>query len=411
VRQVITTTLDRGRAERFASLLEGRANHSGSEQLAALVAVGSTLRRLPLNGDIDPEFRDRLRGRLLAVATVRPAVEPGVREPGAREPGPREPVTAGRRGRRLPRRAAVLGGVVLSLMTVCGVVTASTGAVPGSPLYGIKQATESAQLALTGSESARGELQLGFARTRLGEARKIHGNQGQLLTTLGDMDRSTRYGSRLLTGVAVGDQDRAPLDAIDAFIHRQRPGVVALLPTVRDPRSHAAAASSLGLLDRLRTRVSDLRSTLHCPATGQPATDDLGPLPGTCAAQSRAPAGSIAPRGQGVDPNASGPASARLNVPAVPEGPVPAPPIRPEDSREPDLPLPSLPSLTGTVVLPPLPGTVVLPPLPGTTPHRAPRGSRDVGSLIQHLLDDVLGSIGVSAPPFTLPPLRSPGNN
>jgi hypothetical protein len=377
---MITTILDRDKAERFASLLDRAAAPTRSESLSPLLTVTRSLRQVPVNGDIDPEFRERLRGRLVAVATVRP--------PAAPEQRAAEPASGGRlRRARVPRRAGVLGSVLVALLGVCGVVTASSSAAPGSPLYGIKRATESAQLALASGDVARGRLQFGFARTRLDEAQQVHGDRTQLTDVLSAMDASTREGSQLLTGVAVGNQDRSPLVGVDGFLRSQRPDVLALLPTLTDPRSHQRAAQSLALLDRLQARLTALRSSLPCPTPVPLAADDLGPRLAACG---HGPDGAAANAvTHGVRPGKSRPdagtPSAGPTSSASPE------PMTGSGAGGTGLPgLPGLPRLPGIPGLPGLPGTVPTPQSANSPP--------DVGSAVTGLLGRVLSTIGVSPP-------------
>jgi len=374
---VIVTPLDRRRADRFAALLDDTGDASGPAQLTALLEVTRTLQRVPINGDIDPEFRDRLRGRLLAVATVRPA-EPSTDHTADLPARHRAPGHAPRPGGQ-PRRLVVLGGIVASLLTTCGVVAASTGAAPGSPLYGVKQATESAQLALAGSGVPKGRLYLGFARTRISEAQQVRGDSTRLISTLGAMDSATRHGAQVLTGAAITSQDQAPLDALDTFLGSQRADLAALLPGLTDPRAHARAVQSMALLDRLRARATALRATLPCAVPSRAASDDLGPLPAACGATHSRPGEGTSPGGRpATGPGTAGGPSASGET---------SPPKTQDRPRRPRIP-----------------GTGAT-PSPGTGSQGQPA---DVGSVVTGVLGQVLGTIGVSPPPLPPPPLPLP---
>ncbi|MEP6696267.1 MAG: DUF5667 domain-containing protein [Pseudonocardiales bacterium] len=366
---MIPGTLVRRRAERFAAQLDvsadtsGTGDTGGSGGTATLLGVANALRQVPVNGDIDPVFRDRLRGRLLAVAAVSPSTKST-----ADSPRP----AANTRPRRSPRGAG-LAGIVLSILATCGVVVASASAVPGSPLYGIKHATESAQLAVAGSDTLRGKLYLGFARTRMAEAKQVRTDQPRLISTLDAMDAATQHGARLLTAAAMADQDRSPLDAIDAFVGRQRAAMTALLPGLSDAASHARAARSLALLDRLQARSGALRASLACPAPQFSAADDLGPVPGACVASGSRP-GSGGTAGSGGTTAASPGAGGSLGGSAAPG-------------------------------VPTVPGAAVPPanPLPTDSPASTP-----VGSAVEGVLGQVLGTLGVSPAPLPVPSLSVP---
>ncbi len=372
------STLERRRAERFASLLAGSSDDRSDEHFEVPLAVSHALHRVPVNGDIDPAFRDRLRGRLVAVATVRPPAEC---RPEARVPISHRSAESQAPGWRRFRRLAVLGPVIVALMTVCGVVGASASATPGSLLYGIKRATESAQLALAGGDAARGQLQLGFAETRLGEAGQIRRDPAEVLSALAAMNSSIRQGSQLLTKAAIGDQDVQPLDRIDAFVTSQRPKLSSLLAVLAGRPSHAKAAESLALLDRLQVRADALRSAVRCAAPVRAPHDDLGPLPGTCVRPTNSSpaaagaagavggatgAGSALPAPSGSSPTGNGPSPSRSESP---------------DPETAGLQLPAIPEVTGTI------------PLLGG--HRS---AADVRKAVDDVLGGVLGTLGVSPP-------------
>jgi Domain of unknown function (DUF5667) len=159
--------------------------------------------------------------------------------------------------------------------------TASENAMPGDPLYGVKRSTERAQLALASSDVGRGALYLGFAQTRLAEARLLGDDLEQVLD---DMDRDASQGVRLLTTAATGRHDRAALDLIDEFAAEQRTALQALAGEVGTADA-ARVASSLQLLDAIETRTEALREDLD-ECGGAPATslDALGPVPRDCVA-------------------------------------------------------------------------------------------------------------------------------
>jgi hypothetical protein len=148
--------------------------------------------------------------------------------------------------------------------------------MPGDPLYSVKRSTESARLALAGSDVSRGQLYLGFARNRLAEAHST-GARGQVLGgMLDDMDNETRNGTRLLTSAALNHRDRGALDLIDEFVRGQRTSLTTLGDSERVLRS-------LSLLDRIALRSAGLRTNLNC-GTGAGPSDDLGAVTPTCPA-------------------------------------------------------------------------------------------------------------------------------
>jgi hypothetical protein len=282
--------MDRRSAERFAELLDetngGRRHHSrgpADEQLAELVAIGSSLSQARPGVRVDPEFRTGLRAMLVATAErdgigrTATAVE---NEPVA------GPVTTrgaglraglfGRGGRRIRARGAIVIGVAAGAMAVSGISAASENASPGDALYGVKRSTERAQLAMAGSDVTRGQLSLDFARTRLAEAAAMPGNDLGFAGVLEDMDADTRKGVKLLTQSAVARKDSKPLSTIDDFVGRQR-GVLAPVLDKLNAANQKRATESLTLLDSVNDRAEDLRTGLRCTPVAQNGTDALGP--------------------------------------------------------------------------------------------------------------------------------------
>lgn len=274
----------RRRAERFAQLLDeangGRRHHVRSridDQLTPLVGLGRQLGANPPEAKVDPEFRTGLRAMLLATAE-----REGIGAPAEKISNNRGALLPAVTARRARARGAILVGIAAGAIAVSGISAASENAVPGDALYGMKRGTERAQLALASSEISRGQLFLDFARTRLTEASALRGNRSGYGAVLDDMDADTRQGVRLLTGAAVQRSDATALDAVDAFLVRQRRALDGLMDSgSRSDRERTA--ESLLLLASVTERADALRAAIAC---GQPvgsASDSLGPLPRTCA--------------------------------------------------------------------------------------------------------------------------------
>ncbi|RIV37273.1 DUF5667 domain-containing protein [Micromonospora radicis] len=278
----------RRRTERFAQLLDeangGRRHHVRSridDQLTPLVALGRQLGANPPEPAVDPEFRTGLRAMLLATA-----VREGIGTPPATTPAEKTGVTRGSllpavTARRARARGAILVGIAAGAIAVSGISAASENAVPGDALYGMKRGTERAQLALASSEISRGQLFLDFAGTRLAEASALRGNRVGYGAVLDDMDADTRQGVRLLTAAAAQRSDPTALDAVDAFLTRQRRALDVL--TDRGSRAdQERTAQSLALLASVGERADALRLGIACGQQISTASDELGPTPGTC---------------------------------------------------------------------------------------------------------------------------------
>ncbi|MFG2048731.1 DUF5667 domain-containing protein [Micromonospora sp. NPDC048935] len=276
----------RRRAERFAQLLDeangARRHHVRSRmdaQLAPVVAVGQRLSTDPPTVEVDQDFRTGLRAMLLATAEREGlGTAPAATEPATTARGRLLPAATARRARA---RGAILVGIAAGAIAVSGISAASENAVPGDALYGMKRKTERAQLALASSNISRGQLFLDFARTRLGEAAELRGDQIGYSAVLDDMDADTRQGVRLLTTAAAERAEPASLDTLNTFVTAQRRAVSNLLDgSSRVDRERTQR--SLRLLENIRERSDALRAAIACGLPVPPASDTLGPDPNTC---------------------------------------------------------------------------------------------------------------------------------
>ncbi|MFG1926736.1 DUF5667 domain-containing protein [Cryptosporangium sp. NPDC048952] len=256
--------------------------HRAAEDVTDLVQLAERLSSAGSQVRPDDEFRDRLRQRLIAVASVHGInAEPGFRPPPPvdAEPGLLHPLPGSRR--RVPRRVTVVSGTLAGLVALSGVGFASSNANPGDALYGVKRSRETAQLTLARSAVARGQLHLEFARNRLAEAAAATRDQRQLDRLLNDMDSDTRLGMNDLGTAAATQHHPAPLDLVDEFAlaqHREL-SVLANAGTTL-PLAAQRIRTSLALVDQISKRSVDLRGVLRC---ADPLTvDGLGPLPREC---------------------------------------------------------------------------------------------------------------------------------
>jgi hypothetical protein len=236
-------------------------------------------------------------------------------------------------------------GLAVGTLAVSGMSAASVDAKPGDALYGMKRSAERAQLALSSSQVGRGQLYLGFAKTRIDE---VVTGRGDLLAILDDMDTETREGVRLLTTTAVDQHDPAALDAVDTFVSDQRHTIADMIDGLTaDARTRTV--TSLKLLDDVRKRVAGLRATLSCDDVASSEVDELGPVPSGCAPRSpssenadKSPTNGVAPLdGTTVVPAAnvgvtpSTPAGGAASVATQPSAPA-SPTSAPEDGHRSD---------------------------------------------------------------------------
>ena len=244
----------RREAEEFAALLEGGRVPAGSD-LADLVALTRAL--VPAGHAPRPEFRASLRERLVAEAADRPARLPRqtpVGEPSA----PSAPAR--------PRlRNAVATVALAAVVTGAGAAAASTRALPGDVLYGLKRQIENVQLALAGSELARGRELLEQADARLGEAEALAASsaatepatRASLATALTEMARATDEGAVALTTSYTETGDTEPMLLLDRFVTEQQQRLSDLL-VLLDPSLRARVAAHLDELERTAARTAAL---------------------------------------------------------------------------------------------------------------------------------------------------------
>ncbi|MGE5830453.1 MAG: DUF5667 domain-containing protein [Micromonosporaceae bacterium] len=268
------------REQRFAELVEERAGrHRRTDldpELAPLVKLATELGASRLASPPREEYRLGLRAMLLATVdregmgatAVIPAQR--TRASSAGTSSPNNPAA-----RRHRTRVAVLIGVT-SALALSGVSQASVDALPGDPLYSVKRSAEQAQLALAGSELARGMLLLDYAKIRRHEAQAVVEPDLQL-STLDEMNDETTEAFRRLAFLAVDGHDPTALDRLDAFLQDQSAALRDETNTIWD--------TAQGQLVTLRTRLDELRQVV-AGQCGTTIPDDLGPKPIGCSISS-----------------------------------------------------------------------------------------------------------------------------
>ena len=226
----------------------------------------------------DPAFRSALRDRLVAEAAGRPALVPVPRP--APESLPRDP-----RGGRL--RAAVVAVALTGAVAGVGAAAASSRALPGDALYGLKRQIEAVQLGLAASDLARGRELLDQAEARLGEAERLAASEGAdtsstraaLSGLLEEWALATDAGAQALTDSYRDSGDAEPMAVLDAFVNESHERLEDLM-SVLDPALRDQVRAALRTLDLLGLRTSTLLATAARVATDAASTASaLGTLP------------------------------------------------------------------------------------------------------------------------------------
>ncbi|MGH3343727.1 MAG: DUF5667 domain-containing protein [Carbonactinosporaceae bacterium] len=332
---MISTPGERRHAMQFALALEAGA--ASEPAIAPLVRIAEALRADPgLVPAPSREFRDSLRALLVEAAATAPV-----------------PVRPARGRHALPgrleiphpwRRRIVAAGAGLALAAggAGGIAAASTSALPGDTLYGVKRSVEGMQLSLAGSATGEGNRYLSLADTRLDEVEAVLSDEGPrpsrpavirtLRSTLSDMRNATIEGRALLISAYRESRDRDALRSLTAFADRERTRLVALKPAL-PPQVHRQSAALLSLMMSIDREATLLGSAGHGPASGeaplgggQPGPGGVATTPGESPTSSqpgpRTPSESSSPS-RSHTPDRSGDGLPLPDV-SVPGGPLPS---------------------------------------------------------------------------------------
>jgi len=361
--------------------------HADTEQ-GSMVALAAALSSRPRPA-LDAETKAVQRAQL--IAAMEQAIADGSFRAGGRVPEQRatdRPVVGLRRltpRSRLTRRLAV-GGLTMGVAAGAfgGVAAASTNALPGDSLYGLKRGMEDLKLDMAGSDASRGKVYLDLAGTRMQEARRLmdRGRGGQLdpeslaevRKALNGMQQEATEGHRLLTDAYRKNGSLDAMETLSDFSQDHRQGWTDLrqkLPSQLTDVSDRVTS----VFDAIDAEVAPL-SLPH---------KDHGHAAGARGTASHAPGDSTGPTGTNPSQSASGTPS---GSPATPDGSAtPSPSGSPgqgliggDNGLLPPLPTPTdpaTPSPTPTqdqhsIELPPL--------LPGLLPGLGLTSSEDDGS-------------------------------
>jgi Domain of unknown function (DUF5667) len=284
-------------------------------------AILRRLEMLPVGPEPDPEFRARLRAELIGLAPQLMA-EP---EDDSDSATALVPVLSWRkRHPTLQKSLLVVTAAAAVLVVLLGMsVWLSGNALPGSALYGLKRASENAQLSVTHGDIAKGKKYLQLATNRLSEVKDLTNNgknlsphtQDLVASTLETGDSQTQDGTALITHTAVADQDKSVLAPLDVFSRTQLDGLNSILKSLpKTGKAHRATTHSIAIVHTVQLRSTQLKASIGCACLTTANSDQYGPRPcGSCppGKKSDAPPSGHSKRGTTV------PAS---NVPSTPGG-------------------------------------------------------------------------------------------
>ncbi len=246
------------RANAFAQALEEQSDPgAAAEQSGGPAPAGATaepteqgrlttlargLESLP-RPELDPEVKVVQRAQL--VAAFEAMLQEGTASGGAADASVPEQRRARGTHRAAPlsrfrprsrlAKGLTAGGLSVSVAAGAfgGVAAASSDALPGDSLYGLKRGIEDFRLGLADGNDERGRAYLNLASTRLSEARRLmerdrggsldHESLGEIRRALSGMRHDASEGHRLLSAAYAHDPDSlAPMQALSAFSQSHR---------------------------------------------------------------------------------------------------------------------------------------------------------------------------------------------
>lgn len=355
------------RAERFAAALDGDLAESDA---ATQRLVGTTTRLAALQVAGPPRTA---AGRAAIVAAASATLAEAAKHAAAPAAHAAASTGAATAPVTAPAAAAHAVGQAVALKVVTGIVAlavigggvevAAQRSLPGQPFYGLKRATEAAQLHLSGGATAQAEQRLDQARTRLAEIKALwpdrdssaHSQQIADLMAALDKDIGLATGPLLAAGGSAAATLKATVTQIQVEL--------AALPRTLTGAGATAAATSLSLLGSLTSAVTGLPTLVPgrgptAPVSGiptQPAQVQSSGQP-VVAPTTAAPTGVVP--------------STAPTTPHSPSAPVTVPSI-------------GLPTLTPPPVAPPSVGAPSLPPAVGSA---APAPVASVVSCLLHVV-------------------------
>ncbi|NJQ03793.1 DUF5667 domain-containing protein [Streptomyces zingiberis] len=377
------------RANAFAEALDERRPEPPEDdaELGRMLSVAAGLGELPAPR-LDPGVRTVQRAQLVAaVESMFAGGAPAGEEGAAARPMPGQ--RSGRagaharraraQGRLRPRsrwsQGLAAGGLTVGVAAGAfgGVAAASSDALPGDSLYGLKRGMEDLRRGLADDDREAGMLYLDQAATRMHEASRLmergrageldEDSVGEVRRALSGMRHDASEGHRLLSSAYQRNGSLAPIEALDSFSRAHREGWQSLsgrLPAqLIDVRDEVTA-----VMDAIEHEVGPLKALLP--------DDPSAGIPGL-----RQPSGRYAPSGPGSGTGEPAPPGAAPSE-SVPGGSEPQPSgsaSGPEGESPGGTGSPLDPSGTGSPSLPPggeatpQPPEITLPPLfPGLLP-------------------------------------------
>lgn len=388
------------RANAFAQALEDRTPEGAAEEQPTasaepaeqgrLLTLANGLGELP-RPTLDPEVKVVQRAQLVAAmeamllaGTAGGAASTGPSVPEQRRTSGRGAHRASplRKLRKLQPRSRWSKGLAAGGLTVGvaagafgGVAAASSDALPGDSLYGLKRGMEDFKLGMADEDADRGGLYLDHASTRLSEARRLlergrsgsldHESLGEIRRALNGVKHDATEGHRLLHQAYEKDGKIKSIATLSSFSESHR----AIWNGLRDrlpPQLNDVGSQVSSVFDAMDEDVAPLQSLL--PRT--PDKDRRSEAPGGATQDSKGPGGTEKdPAPSKSAPDKGRPDGGEKPSPSDPgasedEGLLPGAPgdlLNPPTDSE-------LPSAPGQGGIPPAPDVTIPPLLPDLLP-------------------------------------------
>jgi uncharacterized protein DUF5667 len=244
------------RAERViagsSAAIVARVPDSAREELVRLLEVARAVEAAAATASPSPAFREAARERLMRRISGVPeeVTQPFI----LTRPSP----LGGGRARRTAARRWFLrsvGGLVAAGLTAAATLTASASALPGEPLYGVKQAREEVAVRMAADDEARALALLLQANARLDETTRLlqQGRTQDAVQTAQRYDDSVdRATSTLLTALGPEPMDAPAAEQFANEIEAQQARIQNALPEAPEP-AQAELREALVVTDRGRS--------------------------------------------------------------------------------------------------------------------------------------------------------------
>ncbi|MFF8567189.1 DUF5667 domain-containing protein [Streptomyces albidoflavus] len=268
-----------------------------------MLSLAAELGEVP-RPQLDPEVRTVQRAQLVAAmeAMAGSAPDPSVPEQRSGRGAHRASPLRKLRPRSRLTKGLAAGGLTVGVAAGAfgGVAAASSDALPGDSLYGLKRGMEDIKLGMAGDAADRGGIYLDHASTRLSEARRLmergrsgsldHESLAEIRRALGAVHHDAGQGHRLLSAAYQEGGSLQPIQQLSSFSQSHRATWTSLRdqlpPTLFDVSDQVSE-----VFDAIEEEVEPLRSLLP----GAPSQDDRpggSPAPGS---SPPAGSGSVAP--------------------------------------------------------------------------------------------------------------------